>query len=151
MFKISFDFYEGSEVVTNIKVMNIPNKYDDIDLSVVELSNNKLIISPRAMELMSTKYGDRISVNYVQVNNEITFPVIGKAETFASHDAGNRITKINTVSFKGVQSSILSKYGTLFQLELWKSGIFKMNPINEGDLATANVNLINENNDLNLI
>lgn len=151
MFKISFDFHEDSEAITNIKVMNIPNKYDDIDLPVIELSNNKLIISPKAIELMSVKYGDRISVNYVQVNNEITFPVIGKAEIFASHDAGNRITKINTVSFKGVQSSILSKYGILFQLQLWKPGIFKMNPINESDLAKANINLIDENNDLNLI
>lgn len=96
---------------------------------IVEISDNKLIISPPAKELMSAKYGDRIAVNYVQKNNEITIPVIGKAEIFADPNAGNKLTKNNTVSFKGTQKIILTKYGQLFEIEEYKPGMFKMIPV----------------------
>lgn len=151
MLKISFDFDVESQAVTNVKVVNVPSKYDNVDLPVVEVGDSKLIMSPKAIELMSAKCGDRITVNYIQKNNEITIPVIGKAEAFADPNAGNKLSKNNTVSFKGTQKTILTKYGQLFQIEEYKPGMFKMNSINETDLIKADADLVSENNDLTLI
>lgn len=134
MFKVSFDFDVESQVITNVKVTNVPTKYDDIDLPIIEVSDNKLIISPKAIKLMSATYGERITINYIQKSNEVTIPVIGKAEAFADPNAGNRLTKSNTVSFKGIQRTILTKYGQLFTISEYKPGMYQMAPINEADI-----------------
>ena len=151
MLKISFDFDIESRAVTNVKVVDVPPKYDNINLPVVEVEDSRLIISPKAIELMSVKYGDRIALNYIQKNNEITIPVIGKAEAFADPNAGNKVSKNNTVSFKGTQKTILTKYGQLFKIKEYKPGMFRMDPINEADLIPADLSLITENNELTLI
>ena len=57
---------------------------------------------------------------------EETFPVIGKSELFTDSTGGNRLTKSNTVSFRGTQREILLEYGKSFKLEPFKS-YFKMN------------------------
>ena len=150
MLKISFDFDIESRAVTNVKVVDVPPKYDNINLPVVEVEDSRLIISPKAIELMSVKYGDRIAVNYIQKNNEITIPVIGKAEAFADPNAGNKVSKNNTVSFKGTQKTILTKYGQLFKIKEYKPGMFRMDPINEADLISADLSLITENNEQSL-
>lgn len=36
---------------------------------------------------------------------------------FADKDAGNKLTKSNTVSFKGKQRTMLLQYGSIFKLE----------------------------------
>lgn len=79
---------------------------------------------------MSANYGDRIAVNYVQKTNELTFPVIGKSEIFCDPNAGNKITKSNTVLFKGTQKDLLLKYGQKFELEEYKPGMFKLKTLN---------------------
>lgn len=151
MLRISFDFDIETQVVTNIKVISKSSKYDNIDLPIIEVGDNKLIMSPKAIELMSVHYGDRIAVNYIQENNEVTFPIIGKADIFADPNAGNKLSKSNTVSFKGTQRTILTKYGQLFKIEEYRPGMFRMDSINESDLIQANDNLVDENNDLSLI
>ena len=90
-------------------------------------------------------------LGYIQKNNEITIPVIGKAEAFADPNAGNKVSKNNTVSFKGTQKTILTKYGQLFKIKEYKPGMFRMDPINEADLIPADLSLITENNELTLI
>lgn len=151
MLKISFDFDIESQAVTNVKVVNVPTKYDNIDLPIVEVGDSKLIISPKAISLMSAHFGDKISVNYIQQNNELTIPVIGKSEVFSTPDAGNKLSKNNTISFKGTQKTILTKYGQLFKIEEYKPGMFKMISINEMDLIQADFDLTDENNNLTLI
>lgn len=151
MLKISFDFDIESQAVTNVKVVNVPTKYDNIDLPIVEVGDSKLIISPKAISLMSAHFGDKISVNYIQQNNELTIPVIGKSEVFSTPDAGNKLSKNNTISFKGTQKTILTKYGQLFKIEEYKPGMFKMISINEMDLIQADSDLTDENNNLTLI
>lgn len=151
MLRISFDFDIETQAVTNIKVISKSSKYDNIDLPIIEVGDNKLIMSPKAIELMSVHYGDRIAVNYIQENNEVTFPIIGKADVFADPNAGNKLSKSNTVSFKGTQRTILTKYGQLFKIEGYRPGMFRMDSINESDLIQANDNLVEENNDLSLI
>lgn len=151
MLRISFDFDLESQAVTNVNVVKMPSKYDNINLPVIEVGDNKLILSTKAIELMSVHSGDRLAVNYIQKSNEFTMPVIGKAEMFADPNAGNKLSKSNTVSFKGTQRTILTKYGQLFKIEEYRPGMFKMESINEADLIQADENLVSEHNDLTLI
>lgn len=135
MLTISFDFNEDTKTVTNVKVVKVPSKFDNIDLPIVELTDNKLILSSLACKEMHVDIGDRISVNYIQKNNEVTFPVIGKSEVFSDPESGNKLSRNGTVSFKGTQQTILSKYGQLFRIEEINDGMFKMIAITEADLA----------------
>ncbi len=148
MLKVSFEFDEESKAVTNVKVVKVPSKYDNIDLPIVEIGDSKLIMSPKAVSLLSAQCGDRIAVNYIQKSNELTIPVIGKAEVFSDPENGNKLTKSNTVSFKGTQKTILSKYGQLFKIEECRPGMFKMIKIDESDLSKAGTDLDTENSDL---
>lgn len=66
MLKVSFEFDEESKAVTNVKVVKVPSKYDNIDLPIVEIGDSKLIMSPKAVSLLSAQCGDRIAVNYIQ-------------------------------------------------------------------------------------
>lgn len=66
MLKISFDFDETTNSVTNVKVVKTASKFENLDLPIVELGDSKLIMSPKAIELLSAQIGDRISVNYIQ-------------------------------------------------------------------------------------
>ena len=148
MLKVSFEFDEESKAVTNVKVIKVPSKYDNIDLPIVEIGDSKLIISPKAVSLLAAHCGDRIAVNYIQKSNELTIPIIGKAEVFSDPENGNKLTKSNTVSFKGTQKTILSKYGQLFKIEEYKPGMFKMIKIEDTDLANMDSDLDIETSDL---
>lgn len=41
----------------------------------------------------------------------------------------NKLTKSNTVSFKGVQRDVLLQYGSTFTVEAFKEGIYKLIPL----------------------
>ena len=90
------------------------------------LEENKLLLTSEALTLLNAQPGNRIAVNYVQVSSEYTFPVIAKAEYFIDPEAGNKLTKSNTVSFRGIQNKTLNLYGSNFVLEFYKEGIYKM-------------------------
>lgn len=92
-------------------------------LAVLE---NKLMLSQEAVDILEASAGDRIAINYVQVTNQETFPVIGKSDAFVDPNSGNKLTKSNTVSFRGIQRDMLSKYGTNFNLELYKNKMYKL-------------------------
>lgn len=151
MLKISFDFDETTNSVTNVKVVKTASKFENLDLPIVELGDSKLIMSPKVIELLSAQIGDRISVNYIQKNNEFTFPVIGKSEVFTDKEAGNKLSKTNTVSFRGSQKTCLSQYGNLFKLEALRSGVFKMVKIEESELSEADPEFKEETKILNTI
>ena len=55
-------------------------------------------MSPKAIELMSVHYGDRIAVNYIQENNEVTF----KADYIftSEHNQANKF-KISDANYIG--------------------------------------------------
>lgn len=111
----------------------------------VTVESNKLRLSEEAVKLLDAVAGDRIAINYWTQNSECTFPVIGKSEVFTDKNDGNRLTKSNTVSFRGIQNEILLEYGEFFKLEPFKE-FFKMIPISK---PTDNDDLSEEESDLN--
>lgn len=127
MINISFNYHEDTNTIDNIVIRNYKSFPKEVD-PIVEVKENKLVISPKAVSLLQCISGDRISVNYVQDGNELTFPVIGKSLVFADQDSGNRLTKSNTVSFRGFQRNLLLKYGNIFTLEEFRDNIFRLVP-----------------------
>lgn len=127
MINISFNYHEDTNTIDNIVIKNYKTFSKEVE-AIVEVKENKLVISPKAVSLLQCISGDRISVNYVQEGNELTFPVIGKSLVFADQDSGNRLTKSNTVSFRGFQRDLLLKYGNIFTLEEFKDNIFRLVP-----------------------
>lgn len=141
MFSIQFDFNPETSEITNLRVVKVGEQVDD---AIVTLADNKLVLSKSAQLLLGVIPNDRITVSYYTVSPEETFPVIGKSELFTDSNGGNRLTKSNTVSFRGTQREILLEYGKSFKLEPFKS-YFKMVKLEE---ESDNDNLEDEELDL---
>lgn len=110
---------------------NMKNKFEGINVPIIELGDKKLILSPLVLQILNVNPGDRLSINYIQKNNENTFPVIGKAEIFADPENGQKLTKSNTISFRGNQHKFLTQFGNLFKIEMYAKDIYKMVAIND--------------------
>lgn len=141
MFSIQFDFDPETSEITNLRMVKVGEQVDD---AIVTLVDNKLVLSKSAQLLLGVIPNDRITVSYYTVNPEETFPVIGKSELFTDSNGGNRLTKSNTVSFRGTQREILLEYGKSFKLEPFKN-YFKMVKLEE---ESDNDNLEDEELDL---
>lgn len=139
MFNIQFDFNPETSEIINLKVVKIDTSTND---ALVSVEDNKLKFNKKALELMNIKADDRVVINYYTVSPEETFPVIGNANIFKIE--GNRVTKSNTVSYRGSQREILLEYGKFFKLEPFKE-YFKMVAITE---SSDNDDLSEEEQDL---
>lgn len=84
------------------------------------LQDNKYELNSAAIELLNATYGDRLNIEYSQIDG-FMYPVICKSE-----DAGNKLTKSKTVSYRGTANEVLSKYGTEFTIEYYDGTIFKL-------------------------
>ena len=102
-------------------------------LATIKVENNRLVLSSEAVKALNATVGDRITINYWNINKETTFPLIGKSELFSDPTNGNKLTKSNTVSYRGTQNKILKEYGSLFKLVPFKT-YFKLELINEDTL-----------------
>jgi hypothetical protein len=92
---------------------------------VIKLDSNKLIITTGAAAMMNVAADSRIDIKYKKRDN-VSIPVIGTDEAFGTK-GGNKLTKTNTVSFRGAANERLSEYGTTFILEPSEdAGIFYM-------------------------
>ena len=140
MFNIQFNFDPETQEIQNLRVINLKK---DLEL-FVKIEDNKLVLTQDAINVLGAFPGDRITVNYYAVSPEETFPVIAKSELFTDQTGGCKLTKSNTVSFKGNQRQTLMEYGNFFKLEPFKKW-FKMIPI--GGLEN-NFNLEEEEIDL---
>ena len=146
MLNISFDFDEVTHKVTNVivkdtegKTVKPKTKKSDIVNSsqpYLIVLENKLVLNDLLLEKLNATAGDRISINYYTVNNETTFPLIGKSEAFADKESGNKLTKSNTVAYRGKARRILLEYGEEFTIEEFKEGIFKLITVKQCELVT---------------
>lgn len=110
------------------------------NLATIKVENNRLVLSSEAIKALNAIVGDRITINYWNINKETTFPLIGKSELFSDPTNGNKLTKSNTVSYRGTQNKILKEYGSLFKLVPFKT-YFKLELINEDTLNKETSNI----------
>ena len=104
MLKISFNFDETSQLVSNIKVEHVTGTKTRGILTTnaptneknfgpdVEVLENKLQLSKAALFKLDAKADDRISIQYVSEGIGKSSPLIGKAAAFTDRNDGNRLT-----------------------------------------------------------
>lgn len=117
-------------------------KEDDSPNPEITLTPNKLIINNAALNLLGASPGDEITIQYVKFEGKV-IPLICKSALLDIK--GNKITKSNTVSFRGEANKVLSEYGSTFTLKQQKEGFFYMvNPDEDQEAETdLNENEIN--------
>lgn len=71
------------------------------------LKDNKLILDPSLVKKLKAEPGDRIEIGYRE-RDGLLRPIISIGEN------GNKLTKSNTVSFRGVQHNTLAQFGSNF-------------------------------------
>lgn len=97
------------------------------DESFLVREENKLVLSSKLVEELGAEYEDRIAINYFKdEKNKITYPVIGLSTAFGGKESGNKLTKSNTIAFRGNSNSTLAEFGTRFTIEPNGEGIFKL-------------------------
>lgn len=89
-------------------------KIDENEEPLITLEPNKLVLTKGAVDLMKLTADCRIDVKYKKKDGN-SIPVIGMDTFFNSK--GNKLSKTNTVSFRGVANSKLSEFGTVFKLK----------------------------------
>ena len=138
-FTVTFDFDQETETVSNIKtfVDGIEKKKKTTkqaktkevvleDSSIIKLSDTKLEFNNKAVADMGISHETRIVVKYENMGPKNMIPIIGTDEAFDEEGAGNKLTKTNTVAFKGKQNTVLREFGSEFTLESYKEGIWKL-------------------------
>jgi hypothetical protein len=91
---------------------------------ILTLEDNKYVLTTGAVEALGVEAGDRIDIKFQKVG-KVTIPVIGSNEVFGTK-GGNKLTKTNTVSYRGKANEELAAFGTEFTFEEHpsKEGLF---------------------------
>ena len=101
------------------------SKVDDNPEPLITLEANKLVLTKGAVDTLKPCEDCRIDIKYKKKDKKLV-PVIGTDAAFGTK-AGNKLTKTNTVSYRGAANDKLSAYGTVFRLEpTEEDGIFYM-------------------------
>lgn len=82
---------------------------------LITLDSNKLILTTGAVETLNVCADCRIDIKYKK-KDKTSVPVIGTDAAFGTK-GGNKLTKTNTVSFRGAANDKLAEFGTTFKLE----------------------------------
>lgn len=89
------------------------------------LEDNKYCLNTAAVELLGVEVDDRLDIKF-EKKNKVRIPVIGCNTAFGTQ-GGNRLTKSNTVSYRGKNHDLLEEFGTVFSFkETDKDGIFEL-------------------------
>ena len=101
------------------------SKVDDNPEPLITLEANKLVLTQGAVDALNPCEDCRIDIKYKKKDKKLV-PVIGTDAAFGTK-AGNKLTKTNTVSYRGAANDKLSAFGTVFRLEpTEEDGIFYM-------------------------
>lgn len=82
---------------------------------IITLDSNKLILTQGAVDLLQVCADCRVDIKYKKKDKKAV-PIIGTDVAFGTK-SGNKLTKSNTVSYRGAANEKLSAYGTTFKLE----------------------------------
>lgn len=95
-------------------------KREESNIPQLILEDNKYCLNAAAIELMQLSPDSKLDIKY-----EKGVPIIGTDEAFGTK-GGNKLTKSNTVAYRGAKNEELSKYGTEFTISAHgsKEGLF---------------------------
>jgi len=97
------------------------------DEALVTLEPTKIQLNNKAVADMGIVYGERVIIKYEKITgSKKYFPTIGSDTSMNEEGSGNKITKTNSVAYKGKANIILAEYGTEFSVEPYKEGVWKL-------------------------
>lgn len=108
---------------TTRKVKDVVEEMSSIAL--VTLEPNKLVFNNKAVADMGLEYEDRIVIKWEKKGKQM-IPIIGKDLAFNEEGTGNKVTKANTITYKGKSNLVLADYGTEFTLSQIGEGIWEL-------------------------
>lgn len=114
---------------------------------LITLDPNKLNLTSGAVQLLNADADCRIDIKYKK-KDKTSVPVIGTDKAFGTK-SGNKLTKSNTISFRGSANERLSEFGSLFKLEPTEDeGIFYL--IGDKSLINTSDDVVDIENELDL-
>lgn len=94
---------------------------------LITREETKLVFNNKVVADMDIQYEDRIVIKWDKSKDKKTmFPIIGKDVAFDEEGSGNKVTKTNTIGYKGKQNIVLAEFGEQFTIEPYKAGIWKL-------------------------
>lgn len=105
----------------------------------LKIESNKIVLNKQLTDLINAVPGDRVCISYLNDGNDY-FPVISKSGVFNDAEAGNKLTKSLTSSFRGKQLEMLTQYGNCFsivKLDTLPEGAFKLKDLNFVEIETV--------------
>ena len=103
------------DTATSTKRQAKPVKVEANIEPLITLDSNKLILTTGAVDMMKICPDCRVDIKYKK-KDKVSVPVIGTDAAFGTK-GGNKLTKTNTVSFRGSANDKLTEYGSIFKLE----------------------------------
>lgn len=91
------------------------SKVEDNKEPLITLDSNKLVLTTGAVDMLNICPDCRVDIKYKK-KDRTSIPVIGTDAAFGTK-GGNKLTKTNTVSFRGTANDKLSEFGTTFRME----------------------------------
>ena len=82
---------------------------------IITLDPNKLVLTQGAVDLLQVCADCRVDIKYKKKDKRAV-PIIGTDSAFGTK-SGNKLTKSNTVSYRGASNEKLAAFGTTFRLE----------------------------------
>lgn len=147
---VTFDYDPETESVSNVKctVDGIEKKKkstkkiseikeEDKD-AIISISSNKLSFNKKCVSEMNLQYEDRIVIKW-EKKGTLMVPIIGKDLSFDEEGTGNKLTKTNTITYKGKANAILADYGSEFTISYLKDGIWELIPTNKTNASLEEV------------
>lgn len=114
--EISVDTIATKTATTKAKTTKAATaKVDSNPDPIITLDPNKLVLTQGAVDLLQICADCRVDIKYKKKDKRAV-PIIGTDAAFGTK-SGNKLTKSNTVSYRGAANEKLSAFGTTFKLE----------------------------------
>ena len=113
--EVTFIGKEEITVDTAKRQVSKATKVEENQDPLITLDSNKLVLTTGAVQMMNICSDCRIDIKYKK-RDKMSVPVIGTDEAFGTK-GGNKLTKTNTISFRGSANEKLAEYGTTFTIE----------------------------------
>lgn len=142
---VTFDFDTETELVSNVlcNVDGVEKKKRTTKSKakveeemaaepLITREETKLVFNNKAVACMELEHEDRIIIKWEKIEGtKNLFPIIGKDLAFDEEGAGNKVTKANTIGFKGKQNVVLAELGSVFTISpyvtnAYPEGVWKL-------------------------
>lgn len=148
---VTFDFDTETENVSNIKVVGnsekkktTTKKVKDVVTemateAIVTLETNKLMFNSKAVADMGLNYENRVVIKWIsEGQGKKMIPIVGTDISFEEEGTGNKLTKSNTIAYRGKANTVLAELGNEFTIESYAEGIWKLVAITDGNVKIEN-------------